>query len=276
MIYIRPDMAGSLSDQDALQRVLHLQGTVYRSIANRKTVCLELGKQTYFLKVHGGAGWREIFKNLLQGKRPILDASNEWRALERLHELGIPALRAAAYGLRGRNPARRQSFIMTDAMVGAVNLEEFCRRIFATPLSKETVLLKRILIQQVAAIARSLHRNGISHQDFYLCHFLLDAQKVEAARSRHDIELIVSDLHRACLRHSTPTRAVVKDLSGVYFSSLGIVPLTRRDLFRFITRYRQQGLRAVLAREQSFWKRVEKRAHSLYQKIHGSPFGASV
>ena len=34
-----------------------------------------------FIKLHYGVGWREIFKNLLLGRWPVLGAKNEWRAL---------------------------------------------------------------------------------------------------------------------------------------------------------------------------------------------------
>jgi len=269
VIYVRADVADILCREEMLQRLLHLQGTVYRAVANRRTICIVLGKKSYFVKIHRGAGWKEIFKNLFQGKRPILDASNEWRCLQKLQELGVASPRIAAYGMAGRNPGRRRSFVMTDAMEDVENLEEFCRRHFSAPLTRQTVLLKYALIRAVASRARALHSNGINHQDFYLCHLLLNPQTVEQKGLPPEIELIVSDLHRACVRRKTPVRAVIKDLAAVYFSSIGIVPLTRRDLFRFVAAYRQQTLRTVLGDEAAFWKAVEKRAYRVYRKVHG-------
>jgi hypothetical protein len=44
------------------------------------------------------------------------DARPEARALARLAELGIGAPKLAAFGARGRNPARRRSFVVTEAL----------------------------------------------------------------------------------------------------------------------------------------------------------------
>ena len=41
----------------------------------------------YFAKIHHGVGWREILKNLLHLKLPVLGAENEWRALNLLPRL---------------------------------------------------------------------------------------------------------------------------------------------------------------------------------------------
>jgi heptose I phosphotransferase len=270
VIFVRPDLAPTLNDQNALRKILNLEGEVYRSVANRKTVKIELKGHSFFLKVHQGVGWKEIFKNLLLLKTPIIDSSNEWRAIQELQKIGVPTMTIAAYGMRGGNPARRQSFIMTDALMNVIDLDSFCRKVFSESLNRAKVELKWRLIRRVATITRLIHQNGINHQDLYLGHFLLNASSVDRSSIPEHIELLLSDLHRARIRRSVPGRAVVKDLAGIYFSSLDVVPLTRRDLFRFMRVYRGQRLREVLLQERSFWKKVEKRAKRLYRKIHGT------
>ncbi len=270
MIFVRPDLSPILNRQNALQKILNLEGEVYRSVANRKTVRIELNGHRFFLKVHQGVGWKEIFKNLLHLKTPIVDSSNEWQAIQRLQEIGVPTMTIAAYGMRGRNPANRQSFIMTDAVLNVIELDGFCRKVFSESLNRAEVELKRQLIWCVATITRLIHQNGINHQDLYLGHFLLNASPVDRSSIPEHIELLLSDLHRARIRKTVPRRAVIKDLAGVYFSSLDVVPLTRHDLLRFMRIYRGQGLREVLLQEGPFWKRVEKRAKRLYRKIQGT------
>jgi heptose I phosphotransferase len=55
-------------------------------------------------------------------------------AYERLTELGVDTMRAVAYGERGSNPARRQSFMITEELAPTISLEDFaatgatCRR----------------------------------------------------------------------------------------------------------------------------------------------------
>jgi hypothetical protein len=115
----------------------------------------------------------------------------------------------------------------------------------------------------VARITRIMHANGMNHRDCYICHFLLDQTTENTALPR----LYLIDLHRAQIRAVTPTRWVVKDLAGLYFSSKDI-GLTSRDLLRFIREYRQLDLHDVLTREGTFWKKVKQRGDRTYQK-HG-------
>lgn len=58
--------------RDPFEEVLRLQGRVFREVAGRKTLSFELNGGVYFAKIHRGVGWAEIFKNLFQGKRPVL------------------------------------------------------------------------------------------------------------------------------------------------------------------------------------------------------------
>lgn len=70
----------------------------------------QLEGKTYYRKLHTGIGWREIIKNFLQLKMPVTGASNEWLAINRVHELGLDSLNALAYGCKGHNPAKSCPF----------------------------------------------------------------------------------------------------------------------------------------------------------------------
>ncbi|MEN8261061.1 MAG: lipopolysaccharide core heptose(I) kinase RfaP, partial [Pseudomonadota bacterium] len=48
-----------------------LTGEVFRDMPDRKTLRFELGGKGYFIKMHTGVGWGEIFKNLFQGRLPV-------------------------------------------------------------------------------------------------------------------------------------------------------------------------------------------------------------
>jgi hypothetical protein len=86
-----------------------------------------------------------------------------------------------------------------------------------------------------------------------------------------DIEkmrLFLIDLHRMQLRRQTPMRWKVKDIAGLYFSSMDI-GLTQRDLLRFMVAYRGKSLRDTL-KEDAFWNAVLKRGRSLYKSEQSS------
>jgi heptose I phosphotransferase len=233
---------------------------VFKVMPGRRTIRFERGDKSYFIKIHRGVGWKEIFKNLLRLSLPVVSAENERRAIERLHALGVPTMTIAGYGRRGWNPARIESFIVTEDLGETVSLEDLTRDWRERPPAPA---LKRALIAEVAATARRLHENGVNHRDFYLCHLRVDPREL-AGRPR----IFVMDLHRAQLRARTPRRWVVKDVGSLYFSAMDI-GLTRRDLLRFMKAYRGKPLAEILRAEQAFWAAVTRRAERLRHTAPG-------
>jgi heptose I phosphotransferase len=255
------DFATKLGDGDMFERVMQLQGEIYRDMPGRRTLRFELGGKSYFAKVHEGVGWREIFKNLLTLRRPILSAATEWQAIRKLDELGIATTPAVAYGCRGLSPAKLRSFIITEDLGDIVSLEDYCRDWQANP---PPLPLKRKLLRRVAEIARDIHDHGLNHRDFYICHLCLDNRRLAAG----DIHLYLIDLHRMQVRTAIPSSARMKDMAALYFSALDI-GLTRRDCLRFLRLYRGIKLREMFRNESAFWTKVDRRTRKLYHKFHG-------
>ncbi|MCC7310017.1 MAG: lipopolysaccharide core heptose(I) kinase RfaP [Sulfuritalea sp.] len=254
--------------QDPFAAADALQGEVLRALEGRRTLRTEIAGRGYYAKIHRGIGWREILKNLLSGRLPVLGAGNEWRALERLTALGIDTMRAVAFGERGGNPARRQSFIVTEELAPTVSLEDYCRDWRAVPPAPT---FKRALIRRVAEMARRMHGGGINHRDFYICHFLLHLP-VDANAPR----LSLIDLHRAQVREKTPRRWRDKDLAALYFSALDI-GLTRRDCLRFLKTYFAAPLRGILHDESELLRHLESESSRLmarYQRKYAPGAGA--
>lgn len=240
--------------QSLFDQIMSMRGKVYRELEGRRTQRIELNGRGYFLKQHFGVGWREIFKNLLQLRLPVLSAKNEWRALERLQQLNIATMQTVGFGCRGMNPAGLQSFLLTDELTEVISLEDLCKTWKGNPPAPK---FKRALIKEVAQIARTMHNNGINHRDFYLCHFLWERNTTK--------KLYLIDLHRAQIRRDTPERWVIKDLAGLYFSSKDS-GLTSRDLWRFISEYRRQPVRCSLIKERNFWQKVKQRGDKIYRQ----------
>ncbi len=246
-------------DKDAFVEVERLEGQVYRELEGRRTLRTEVDGRGYFVKIHRGIGWGEIAKNLLTAKAPVLGAGQEWRAIQRLHEVGVPTMTAVAYGERGSNPATQHSFIITEELAPTISLEDFAANWLEQPPAPT---LKRALIAEVAQMAGTMHRAGVNHRDFYICHFLLHTDKAVTA---DDFRLSLIDLHRAQTRAATPRRWRNKDLAGLYFSALNI-GLTRRDKLRFLRGYFQRPLREILREEASLLAWLERKADKLYAR----------
>ena len=92
-----------------------------------------------------------------------------------------------------------------DAFLEPKTLEDFTANWLEQPPAPS---LKRALIAEVARMAGTMHRAGVNHRDFYICHFLLHTDKPVTAS---DFRLSLIDLHRAQVRATTPPRWRNKD-----------------------------------------------------------------
>jgi len=264
-LFLSDEFKNAWAGKDPFAEAFRLDGEVFRSVKARRTFRFELNGKSYFAKVHRGIGWREIIKNLLQLKKPVLSARNEYEAIRRLEKLGVATMKAAAFGERGKNPARIQSFIITEELVNTVSLEDFCRDWKNHP---PPFALKLALIRYLADVSRTLHGNGVNHRDYYICHFLLEG----STEWTSGIKASLIDLHRAQLRRRTPRRWIVKDVAGLWFSAMD-VGLAPRDRFRFMKIYRGKTLRETVRQDAGFWRAVMRTARQLYEKEQRRPKG---
>src|SRR5690606_5210264 len=115
-LWLDEPFASAWRGKDAFQIAFAIEGQEHRALEQRQTVSFELEGKRYFIKRHRGATWREIFKNLLQLRLPVVSAYNEWRALTKLEKIGIAAPRLRGYGRRGLLPSQFESFLITEVI----------------------------------------------------------------------------------------------------------------------------------------------------------------
>lgn len=239
----------------AFEKIFHLEGEDYRLVKARRTFRFELDGRGYFAKVHRGIGWKEILKDVFQFKLPVLGAGNEYAALELLKEKQINTMSCAAFGKRGWNPARQQSFLVTEELANMVSLEDYVK-------TEEFSAYRRGLFDELAQSLGAMHAAGINHRDCYICHYLLNPEVLRAG----EVKLFVIDLHRAQIRKSVPFRYRVKDVAGILFSSLDLQP-SKRELMRFAAIYCISN--PEIKKCGRFWRAVSKAACKLYKKEFG-------
>jgi len=261
-MYCKHNFYRDLNQEDVFSAVFQQEGKIYRQIKRRKTLRFTLNKKHYFAKLFWGISLTECIKNLIKGQWPVVDASHERWALEKLRAAGVHVPAVVAYDACGLNPLTRQSFIVMEAIEPSMSLEDYLHHWADKPLA-----MRRALIKKVAQLARMIHAAGIQHRDFYICHFLLQLPCAEEKLTPANIDLSVIDWHRARFAKSLPLSWLVKDLAALYFSVLS-APLTQRDFYRFLRAYTQQPLRPVLA--NAFWQKVEDKALKLYQKTYST------
>lgn len=259
-LWLTEDLQPSLKGRDVFAQVMQLNGDNFRDVPGRKTIRVTLGGQSYFIKQHFGVGWGEIFKNLLSFKWPIVSASTEKQAIEKLGSIGIATTPLAGFGSRGCSPASMQSFLITRDLGNIISLEDLALQWAINPPGAD---FKRRLLLAVARLAGRLHDSGLNHRDFYICHICLDLDQLQ----QDNIHLYLIDLHRMGIRETIGPRDRMKDMAALYFSAMG-AGLSPRDYLRFLRVYRGKSLRRVWREELAFWQQVQARAVQLYIKLH--------
>lgn len=259
-LFLRDDIDALWAGSDPFAKAARQEGDIFREREGRRTLRFHADGRSYFLKYHGGIGWKEIIKNLTQGKLPVLGAMDEVKAIDAVRAAGLDTMTVAAFGSRGVNPASVESFIVTDDLVDTLSLEDLGEQWVRE--GDVPAVFKRALVDRVAYIARTMHLAGINHRDFYLAHFLMPAS--DADDHAVDGPMYLIDLHRSQVRSKVPRRWQVKDLGGLYFSTARF-GMTRRDLLRFIKAYTGLPLRQALA-DSGLWHDAQREAEKIYRR----------
>ncbi len=253
---VMPEHLRKLFGQDVFAEVMQLQGKTYRDVQGRRTMKIVLNAQNYFVKQHYGVGWREIFKNLLSFKKPVIGAMTEVTAIQQLTALGILTTPLVAYGVRGVNPATQQSFLLTQDLGDIVSLEDVCADWVRHPPAAD---FKRRIIVEMAGLAARMHGAGLCHRDFYLCHLVMQRAECE----KGEVRLMVIDLHRMLRHQPVDGTAVMKDIAGLIFSAMDC-GFNAQDWALFRQHY--------LPQSAAFWEKAHARAQRLYTKFHSRKF----
>ena len=256
MLVLKEPFKTAWANKDPFEEVLKLNGEVYREVATRRTLNFKFQGESFYIKVHRGTTVKEILKNYLSLRAPVLGAANEYKAINRLTELGVNTMEVVAFGERGVNPLTRESFIITKDLNPAISLEDYCKVWKDNPPSYH---VKKVLIEEVARMVKTMHEGGVNHRDCYICHFLL-----HLPCSEQDIpKLSVIDLHRAQIRRRVPVRWRNKDLVALYFSSFEM-GLTTKDYCMFLKKYfTEDKLKNIFNREKDFFENIVGKANKI-------------
>ncbi|HIT95736.1 MAG TPA: lipopolysaccharide core heptose(I) kinase RfaP [Candidatus Aphodousia faecavium] len=259
MIILKSPFSEAWKDKDPIEEVEKISGNVLRSVKTRRTLRFDFQGKSYYLKLHHGTTYGEIFKNLLTGKLPVLGADREWRAIHELAKIGVDTMHGVAFGQKGLNPVKRTSFIITEDLSPTISLEDFCRDWQSHP---PAFSIKKMLIERVAEMVKKMHSIGINHRDCYICHFLLH---LPFDGKKENLKLSIIDLHRAQFRDQVPLRWRNKDLIGLYYSCLNI-GLRKTDYCRFLKIYFQKPLKEIFRTERTLINEAQHKAEKIKER----------
>ena len=228
-------------------------GTIAKNLLRERTTTrIELTGQdckqhAFYLKRHAPAPWKEQIKPFLRLTRPILGARNEWNAILRFHDIGIPTMTPVALGESGSS-----SFLMTNSIEGCEKLSHWMEAHHDNSnrnRNQHDPETDRI-VDELAAIARSMHTVGMHHQDFYLTHFLRPLQN--ANRPIH-----VIDLGRVRKRKYLAKRWIIKDLAQLNYSAHLFSEKHRK---RFLEAYFERPLEEI---DRGFIRKIQRKTAAI-------------
>lgn len=203
---------------------------VKATLRHRMTACIELddsqGTRRFYIKRHEPAPLREYVKPLIRLRWPIMGARNEWEAMFKFHELGIPTMIPVAFGRDCR-----RSFVMTQAIENCTKLSDWMETDLEKP-DGDARRQARWIVHRLARIVRTMHRARMHHQDLYLGHLLLP-------NDPESQDIFVIDLGRVDGHLPWSRHWIIKDLAQLEFSS---DRFTRTDRVRFLQDYLGRAL----------------------------------
>jgi heptose I phosphotransferase len=180
--------------------------------------------RVFFLKRHRRPPLVELVKPWLRLQRPIHGARNEWDAILRFHQTGIPTMIPVALG-----EENDRSFLLTAAIEGCCKVTEWMTN-HADSLRNGQLRTLREIVAGIAEVARTMHAAGMHHQDFYLTHLMLPVDGIPQPVPK----IHVIDLGRVRWHPRLSSRWIVKDLAQLDYSASRIAA---SDRLRFLKAY---------------------------------------
>ena len=114
MIYVRPESNPLFSGERTVSDFLRIECEIVRRFKNRTTGRFVRNGRAH-IKVHQPSGWWPIAEDLLRLRLPQIGARSEWRRLNELRAVGIPAPPVVAFGEEGLPAsAWQRSFVVTE------------------------------------------------------------------------------------------------------------------------------------------------------------------
>lgn len=208
-------------------------GRVLKRLPSRTVTKVEFSNgrntSTFFLKRHMCNLWpSDLLRTLLSGFS-VSWGRKEWEVIEAFRKCGIQTLTPVAAGEQV-SLLRQESFLMTEELTGFQSLENFLKEYFTPPLSVEKTTEKRLLIKELAELAKTMHSAGFNHRDFYCCHIFISRSE----NGKRDWRVL--DLQRVDRRRWFRRHWIIKDIAALNYSAPSQI-ISRTDRLRFLIHY---------------------------------------
>jgi len=235
-IHIDPPYADALA-----QAGLHTVGAVLDCVGDRLSawsrttdtiqVLLKNGS-SIFIKRYHHPRWKNRFKAMFRGT--FFGASRvraEYRALMAMRGLGIQTVRPIAYGERRHFHFLTSSFLITEAVPGAVSLATYAQQISGVNHTPSAFRRRREVLATLALQIRHMHEQGFIHGDLFARNIMVRL----LGEASCEFYFIDAGLGRRVYRKGRRQTLIVDELAGL----MAIAPqfCSRTDMARFVKAY---------------------------------------
>lgn len=171
----------------------------------------------FYIKRYNTRGWRAVIKYAVLPSR----AFTEWEMMRILSEVGVKSAVPVACGEKRKGPVLIDSCLITEEIHGGMPLGKF--------IKKSSRLNKDILLQELAELAYSLHKNRIFHRDFH-CDNIVVSPDIKGFPS-----LYIVDLHTVKRLPLLSLNKKIKVLAKLHDSLQKL--LRQEDMRKLLTLY---------------------------------------
>lgn len=213
----------------------------------------------FYLKRYYYPRWKNRLRGMLRGTLfGTHRARAEFDLLRSMLQMGIPAVRPVAYGVRRLGPFVTACYLVTEETPGAVNLTTFATRAAAEPQGERRGL-RRLAATRLARLVAEMHAAGFTHGQLFWRNILVRPD----ANGEPEFFLLDARPRRRGHRLRGVRRRWVTELGQLAASALPFTTATLR--WRFLREYlgpdarRGDLIRAATAilRQARRWKRHE-------------------
>jgi heptose I phosphotransferase len=216
---------------------------------------------TVFLKRYDSPPIMTQLKNWLSAKKRVACALAEVETAQKLAAMGINVPKMIAWGQEWGPVFEKRSFAAIEEIKGGISLERSLPMYFKGLATRETIVLRRQFIRQLASFVRKFHDTGFRHRDLYLCHIFLVP----------DGQFYLIDLARVFKPALLFETYRVKDIAQLHYSATTKY-FSKTDRLRFLRAY--LGREKLSGSDKIFVRRIANKTARMAR--HSAKYGMAV
>ncbi len=218
-------------------------------LGKRYRAQLELDPSLVFYKRYDGESLRGLLQRWSEDGERNAIAAREVNVANALEKIGIRTFHPLAWGWTKGWGVRQKSFVVMSQVPGN-SIERWLTTVNLNWRQKLR------LVEQVAKFARSLHKNGWFHRDFYLCHIFI--QELDGS-----YQLALVDLARMFQPRWRVRRWQIKDLAQLNYSAL-TKDFSKTMRLRFVKIY--FGCASLNSEQKTILRTIHRRTEQIRRR----------